>query len=84
MHICRKILERLFYHSVFEFFMENTLISTDQSSSKTGDLFINQLLSSIHEIYKSFDNDYDARLAFLDVFKVFDKMQPLEHLDVFF
>ena len=64
--------------------MENTLISTDQSSFKTGDLFINQLLSGIHETYKSFDNDYDARLVFLDVFKVFDKRQPLEHLDVFF
>ena len=40
---------------MFEFFIENELISFSQSAFKPGDFCINQLLSIIHEIYSSFD-----------------------------
>ena len=54
--ICGKIFERLIYNKMFEYFIENGLISHNQSGFKRGDSCINQLLSTTHEIYKSFDS----------------------------
>ena len=42
--VCRKILERLIYNKMFEFFTENELISHNQPGFKPGDSFISQLL----------------------------------------
>ena len=35
---------------------------------------INQLLSVTHEMYASFDEEYEDRSVFLDISKVFDKV----------
>ena len=59
---------------MFEFFMENTLITPNQSGFKTGDSCIDQLLSVTHEICKSFDGGYKVRGLFLDIYKAFDKV----------
>ena len=59
---------------MFKFFIENQLISTNQSGFKTGDSRINQLLPTSHEIYKSLDKGFEVRLVFLDILKVFDKI----------
>ena len=59
---------------MFKFFIENQLISTNQSGFKTGDSSINQLLPTSHEIYKSLDKGFEVRLVFLDILKVFDKI----------
>ena len=48
--IAGKILERLLYDRMFEFFAESILISGDQSAFKSGDSCVNQLLSITHEI----------------------------------
>ena len=40
--ICGKILERLIYDKMFEFFSENELISHNQSGFKPGDSCVNQ------------------------------------------
>ena len=72
--ICGKVLERLLDNSVFEFFIQNNLITPNQSGFKTGDSYINQLISITHEIYKSFDNGYKVRGIFLDISKAFDKV----------
>ena len=72
--ICGKIFERLIYNSLSEFFISNKLISSNQSGFKPGDFCINQLLSIIHEIYKSFDDGYEMRGVFLDTSKAFDKV----------
>ena len=42
--VCGKILERLIYNKMFEFFTENELISQNQSGFKPGDSCISQLL----------------------------------------
>ena len=42
--VCRKILERLIYNKMFEFFTENELISHNQPGFKPGDSCISQLL----------------------------------------
>ena len=50
------------------------MISKDQSGFKPGDSCINQLLSTTHEIYKSFDDGLEVRSVFLDISKAFDKV----------
>ena len=72
--ICGKILERLMFNEMFNFFIENKLISSNRSGFKPGDSYINQLLSITHEIYKSFDVGLKVRSVFLDISKAFDKV----------
>ena len=38
------------------FFIENTLTGENETSFKSGDFFINQFLTTTHDIYKSFDD----------------------------
>ena len=47
--ICGKVFERLIYNSLFEYFIENDLISPNQSGFKPGDSCTNQLISITHE-----------------------------------
>ena len=70
--ICGKVPERLVYNSMFEIFIHNNLIISNQSGFKTGDSCINQFISITHEVYKSFDNGYEVRCVFLDISKAFD------------
>ena len=72
--IAGKIFERLSYDRMFEFFIENNLISKNQSGFRPGDSCINQLLSITHEIYQSFDDNLEVRAVFLDISKAFDKV----------
>ena len=71
--ICGKILERLMFNRMFNFFIENKSISSNQSGFKPGDSCINQLLFITHEIYESFDVGLEVRSYFLDISKAFDK-----------
>ena len=62
------------FNEMFNFFIENKLISSNQSGFKPGDSCINQLLSITHEIYESFDVGLEVRSVFLDISKAFDKV----------
>ena len=59
---------------MFEFFIQNNLITPNQSGFQTGDLCINQLISVTHEICKSFDDGYEVGGVFLDISKSFDRV----------
>ena len=59
---------------MFSFFIENDLISQNQSGFKPGDSCINQLLSITHEICKSFDDAWEVRGVFLEISKAFDRV----------
>ena len=72
--ICGKVFQRLIYNSLFEYFIENDLISANQSGFKPGDSCTNQLISITHEIYQSFDDGFEVRGVFLDISKAFDKV----------
>ena len=50
--ICGKIFEKLIFNEMFKFFIENELISPNQSGFKPGDSCINQPLTITHEMYK--------------------------------
>ena len=43
MLVSGKTFERLLYHSMFNFFTENNLISLNQSGFKPGDTYLNQV-----------------------------------------
>ena len=66
--------ERLRYNNLCEYFIDNDLISRNQSGFKPGDSYINQLISITHEIYESFDDGFEVRGVFLDISKAFDKV----------
>ena len=72
--VCDKILERIIYNKMFEFFSENELISLNQSGFKPGESCIIQLLCITHDIFRSLDNGLKTRGVFLDISKTFDKV----------
>ena len=59
--VCGKILERLIYNKMFEFFTDNELISRNQSGFKPGDSCISQLLYITHDIYQSLDDGLETK-----------------------
>ena len=65
----------------FKFFIENDLISPNQSGLKPGDTSANQLLTITHEIYKSFDKGFEGKGVFLNISNVSDKVW---HKDLIF
>ena len=65
--VAGKIFGRILYNNMYEFYAENNLIFPNQSGFKPGDSCINQLLSTNHKIYKSFDNGLEVRGIFLDI-----------------
>ena len=71
--ICGKIFERLIHDNLFEVFNKNNPMS-NESSFKRGDSCVCKRLSITYEIYQSFDNGFEVRGTFLDIFKAFDKV----------
>ena len=59
---------------MFEFLIENNLISKNQSGFRPGNSCINQLPSVTHKIYQSIDDGLEVRAVFLDIAKAFDKV----------
>ena len=59
---------------MYEYFIEDELISSSQSGFKPGDSIINQLLSITHNIYQSFDNGFEVMGVFLDISMTFDNV----------
>ena len=59
---------------MFTYFTENNLISENQSGFKPDDSCANQSLAITHDIFSSFDDNYELREVFLDISKAFDKV----------
>ena len=62
------------FNEMFNFFIGNKLISSNQSGFKPGDFCINQLSYITHEIYESSDVRLEVRSVFLDISKTFGKV----------
>ena len=71
-----KMFERLIFNSLYQFLEECKLLSIHQSGFHCNDSCINQLLFSVHTLYKTFDAypTLDTRGAFLNMSKAFDKV----------
>ena len=52
--IFRKLFERLIYNEMYSFFIENDLVSSNQSGFKQEDSCINQFLPITHDNYQSY------------------------------
>ena len=74
--ICRKVLERIIYNTVFMHFMQSNIISESQSGFNPGYSFMNQLqlLAITHEIFSSFDDNYKVNGIFVNISKAFHKV----------
>ena len=59
---------------MFTYFIENNLISENQSGFKPGNSCVNQLITITHEIFSKFDDNYEVGGVFLDISKAFDKV----------
>ena len=70
--VCRKILERLVFKSIFDFLDNNSLLRVNQSIFGPAGSCESQLLSICHEIYASFD--CYTTLEFSDISKAFDRV----------
>ena len=69
-----KILEKIVYKRLYEYLMDNNLLTQHNSGFKKNDSTINQLLKIIHQIYQDVNDGNDTCLVFLDVSKAFDKV----------
>ena len=74
--ICSKILEKIIFDSIMRFLNKNKLLSDAQSGFRPSDSCEYQLLSIVHDIYKSFDCNppLKVRGIFLDISKAFDSL----------
>ena len=59
---------------MFPYSLENNLTSENQLGLKTSNSSANQLLFITHEIYSSFDDNYEVRGVFLDISKDLGKV----------
>ena len=69
-----KILERIVFKYVFNYFRENFLISVFQSGFIPGDSTVNQLVNVYHILCNALDKKKDVRIVFCDISKAFDKV----------
>ncbi len=69
-----KIMERVIFNTMYNFFKINGLLTERNSGFKEKDSTINQLIHLCHKIYQGLDNTRDVCLVFLDVSKAFDKV----------
>ena len=66
--------ERIIYNRIFEYLLENNLITENQCGFKPRDCCVNQLLLITHDIHKSFDDGLKVKGVFFDISKAFDKV----------
>ena len=64
LQICGKIFERLIFNSLFNYFIENNLLSPHQSDFIPGDSPVQQLISITHDIYNGFDCNPSLEVGF--------------------
>ena len=71
-----KIFERIIFKNLYNFLVQNNLITKNQSGFRPGDSCSNQLLSLTNEIHEAFHAKgcLEVRSVFLDMSKAFDKV----------
>ena len=76
MPIFGKIFEKIIFHKIYNFLLDEKLLNPNQSGFRPSDSCINQLLAIIHEIFEVFDCNpsVKVRSVFLDISKAFDKV----------
>ena len=57
LRICSKDFEKLVFRAIFRFVIENSLLSSSQSSFKSKEFCVNQLISITHRVFRAFDEN---------------------------
>lgn len=69
-----KVLERIVHSRLYDYCMENNLLTEKNSGFKRQDSTVNQLLHITNIIGNALDQKEDACLVFLDISKAFDRV----------
>ena len=69
-----KILEKIVHKYVFNFFLDNEVITTLQSGFIPGDSTVNQLVDVNNTFCKALDEGKEIRAIFCDISKAFDRV----------
>ena len=72
--VCGKIFERTIHNDIYNYLIDNNLISKNWSGFKRGDSCINQLIYITLNILNSLDEGLEVRGTLLDISKVSDKV----------
>ena len=72
--LCSKNFETNTFDNVYNFLIENNLLSPNQSGYRPADSTINKLFSITTEIYEAFENGAEIRASFVDISKAFVKV----------
>jgi hypothetical protein len=67
-------MERCVYKHIYNFLLENRIISSNQSGFTPGDFAINHLLYITDEFGKAHDDGKEVNVVFCDVSKTFDRV----------
>ena len=68
------VMECCVYKHIYNFLLENRIISSNQSGFTPGESAINQLLYITNAFGKALDDGTEVRVVFLDVSKAFDRV----------
>ena len=69
-----KIIERIVFKYVYNFFKDNFVISLFQSGFLPGRSTVTQLLEVYHQLCKAVENGKEVCIIFLDISKAFDRV----------
>jgi hypothetical protein len=72
--IVSKIIERIVFKNVYNFFHENNLLTCHQSGFRPQDSTVNQLAYLYHTFSEALDHKKDVRITFCDISKAFDRV----------
>ena len=69
-----KVLERIVFKNVYNFFLDHKVLSVHQSGFRPNDSTVNQLAFLYHTFCQALDQKKDVRMVFCDVSKAFDRV----------
>ena len=69
-----KVLEKIVFKYVFNFFREHQVITTLQSGFIPGDSTVDQLVDIYNTFFKALDEGTEVRAVFCDISKSFDRL----------
>ena len=72
-----KIFERIIFKHVYNFFIDNSLISVWQSGFLPGASTVTQLIEMYHRFCQAVSDRKESRVVFLDISKAFDRVWHL-------
>ena len=69
-----KILEKIIFKNVYNYFRDNNLLTPHQSGFQPGDSTVHQLSYLYHKFCEALDQKKEIRLVFCDISKAFDRV----------